>query len=75
MNTETQTRLLRELEFRINQARQPKFFIIRDTLLSELRGFISAVAHMSVPAELYSDMFVQYKALESYLKGKEDEQS
>jgi len=75
MNIENQTRLLRELEFRINQARQPEFFIIRDTLLSELRGFISAVARMPVSAELYSDMFDQYNDLVSYLKSRENEQS
>lgn len=62
-----------EFEFRINQARDPKFFIIRDTELAEIRGFISALTRVPLPAGLYEHFYDRYNQLQNELKAKENE--
>lgn len=62
-----------EFEFRINQARDPKFFIIRESLLAELRGFISALTRVPLPSGLYEDFYDRYNELRNELKAKENE--
>ena len=62
-----------EFEFRIKQARDPKFFIIRDTQLAEIRGFISALTRVPLPAGLYEEFYDKYNDLRDELKSKENE--
>ncbi len=62
-----------EFNFRINQARQPEFFIIRESLLAELRGFISALTRVPLPSGLYEDFYDRYNELRDELKAKENE--
>lgn len=62
-----------EFEFRIKQARDPNFFIIRDTLLAEIRGFISALTRVPLPAGLYEEFYDKYNQLRNELKARENE--
>jgi len=64
-----------EFEFRINQARQSHFFIIRESLLAELRGFISALTRAPLPSGLYEEFYDKYNELRDELKAQENERT
>jgi len=62
-----------EFAFRINQAKQPEYFVIREMLLSELRGYVGALCHAPIPADFYSHMCDELRELQNFLKAKENE--
>lgn len=73
MHPEHMLHIKEEFEFRISQARDPKFFILRETLLAEIRGFISALTRVPLPAGLYEEFYDRYNELRNELKARENE--